>query len=289
MYQIPDKMNFRKNDVRSVSLVLLAFSMIMGTAFSNDAFAQSLGMSINVNANEGSSTLSVDGQTTTLLNDVTIVVTAPNGNIVSIDQVSPDLDGEYMADIQIGSLWKQDGWYTVSAQQGDSTLYQVSVQVEISGGSAMATSASESSLDFGTGSIVTPTDDVGGLTFTADAPEGALAIGIDGETDHSHTDVTIVVEAPNGNVIHVDQVSPMNGMFSTVIDVGCPSWAQDGFYTITAQQGESNFYRASAEVEIKDCVVVPEFGTIAALVLAVAIVSIIAVTARSKLSVMPRF
>ncbi|MDX1533365.1 MAG: PEFG-CTERM sorting domain-containing protein [Nitrosopumilaceae archaeon] len=33
----------------------------------------------------------------------------------------------------------------------------------------------------------------------------------------------------------------------------------------------------------------PEFGTIAALVLAVAIVSIIAVTARSKLSVIPRY
>ena len=289
MYQIPDKMNFRKNDIRSVSLVLLAFSMIMGTAFSSDAFAQNLGMSINVNANEGSSTLSVSGQTTTLLNDVTIVVTAPNGNIVSIDQVSPNLDGDYMADIQIGSLWKQDGWYIVSAQQGDSTLYQVSVQVEIAGGSAMATSASESSLDFGTGPIVTPTDDVGGLTFTADAPIGAIAIGIDGTTDHSHTDVTIVVEAPNGNVIHVDQITPMNGKFSTVIDIGCPSWAQNGFYTITAQQGESNFYRDSAEVDIKDCAVIPEFGTIAALVLAVAIVSIIAVTARSKLSVMPKF
>jgi len=34
--------------------------------------------------------------------------------------------------------------------------------------------------------------------------------------------------------------------------------------------------------------VVPEFGTIAALILVVAIVSIIAVTAKSKLSLMPR-
>ena len=285
----PNKMNFRKNDVRSVSLVLLAFSMILGTSFSSDAFAQAQGMSMNVNADEGSSTISVSGQTSTLLNDITILVTSPNGNVVSIDQVSPGLNGEYMTDVQIGSLWTQDGWYTVSAQQGDSSLYQMSIQVEISGGSAMAISESESSIDNGSGQIFTATDDIGGLTFTADAPEGALAIGIDGSTDHSHTDVTIVVEAPNGNVIHVDQVSPMNGKFSTVIDVGCPSWAQDGFYSITAQQGESNFYRASAEVEIKDCVVVPEFGTIAALVLAIAIVSIIAVTTRSKLSVIPRF
>ena len=77
-----NKMNFRKNDVRSVSLVLLAFSMIMGTAFTSDAYAQASGMSMDV-TNEGS-TLSVSGQTTTLLNDVTIRVTAPSGKVVDV-------------------------------------------------------------------------------------------------------------------------------------------------------------------------------------------------------------
>ena len=288
MYLIPNKMNFRKNDVRSVSLVLLAFSMIMGTALTSDAYAQGSGMSMDVTS-EGS-TLSVSGQTTTLLNDVTIRVTAPSGKVVDVAQVSPGLDGEYMKDIQIGSHWNENGWYTIRAQQGDSTLYQLTMQVEISGGSVMDVSESQSSLDFGTGSIVTPTDDVGGLTMTVDAPEGALAIGIDGQTDHTHTDVTLTVYAPNGNLISVDQITPnQNGAFSTVIGVGCPSWEQDGFYTITAKQGVNNFYSETAEVEIKDCVVVPEFGTIAAMILAIAIVSIIAVTARSKLSVMPRF
>ena len=59
MYLISNKMNFRKNNVRSLSLMLLAFSMIMGTAFQNDAFAQEMGMSVSVNADEGSKTLSV--------------------------------------------------------------------------------------------------------------------------------------------------------------------------------------------------------------------------------------
>ena len=35
--------------------------------------------------------------------------------------------------------------------------------------------------------------------------------------------------------------------------------------------------------------VVPEFGTIAVMILAVAIISIIAVTAKSRLSIMPRY
>ena len=283
-------MNFRKTDVRSLSLMLLAFSMIMGTALQNDAFAQEMGMSINVNADEGSKTLSVSGKTTSLLNDVTIMVVAPNGNIVSVDQVSPNLDGEYMTDIKIGSLWKQDGVYKVAAQQGTSSLRQVSVQVSISGGAAMATSVSESSMEKNPFMKSDPTDTKQGLTIVADAIEGSKTIGISGHTDRLNTDITIKVTAPNGNVISVDQITPdLNGNYDTDIQVGAALWSQDGFYTITAQQGQNTFYKASVKVDIKDGAVIPEFGTIAALVLAVAIVSIIAVTARSKLSVIPRY
>jgi predicted secreted protein with PEFG-CTERM motif len=42
-------------------------------------------------------------------------------------------------------------------------------------------------------------------------------------------------------------------------------------------------------VDILDGVVVPEFGTIAAMILAVAIISIIAISAKSRLSIIPRY
>ena len=48
-------------------------------------------------------------------------------------------------------------------------------------------------------------------------------------------------------------------------------------------------YQNSAEVEIVDGHVIPEFGVIAAMILAVAIVSIIVVTAKTKLSIVPRY
>ncbi len=66
-------------------------------------------------------------------------------------------------------------------------------------------------------------------------------------------------------------------------------WKQDGFYTITAQQGESSLYTDSADVEIVDGVIIPEFGAIAALVLAVAIISIIAISAKTRLNVIPKY
>ncbi|MDH3854240.1 MAG: PEFG-CTERM sorting domain-containing protein, partial [Nitrosopumilus sp.] len=49
-------------------------------------------------------------------------------------------------------------------------------------------------------------------------------------------------------------------------------------------------FPAGAEtIEIIGTYVIPEFGTIAAMILAVAIISIIAVSAKSRLSIIPRY
>jgi predicted secreted protein with PEFG-CTERM motif len=97
------------------------------------------------------------------------------------------------------------------------------------------------------------------------------------------------VTAPNGNVVSVAQVSPsINGEFTKIITTG-PLWKQDGSYTVTAQQDKSPEYTNSVQVDIKEGAVVPEFGTIAVMVLAVAIISIIAISAKSRLSIMPRY
>jgi predicted secreted protein with PEFG-CTERM motif len=49
------------------------------------------------------------------------------------------------------------------------------------------------------------------------------------------------------------------------------------------------FPAGTEEIEIIGTFVVPEFGTVAALILAVAIISIIAVSARSRLNVLPKY
>ena len=42
--------------------------------------------------------------------DITLTIIAPNGNVMTVDQISPNLDGEFAAEITVGgSLWKQDG------------------------------------------------------------------------------------------------------------------------------------------------------------------------------------
>jgi predicted secreted protein with PEFG-CTERM motif len=60
-------------------------------------------------------------------------------------------------------------------------------------------------------------------------------------------------------------------------------------YTITANQGVSSEHKESIKVEIKDGVVVPEFGVVASLVLAISIISIIIVSAKSKIAISTRY
>ncbi|MFL2905870.1 MAG: PEFG-CTERM sorting domain-containing protein [Nitrosopumilus sp.] len=43
------------------------------------------------------------------------------------------------------------------------------------------------------------------------------------------------------------------------------------------------------QIEIIGTFVIPEFGTIAAMILAVAIISIVAISAKSRLSIVPRY
>jgi predicted secreted protein with PEFG-CTERM motif len=128
-----------------------------------------------------------------------------------------------------------------------------------------------------------------GLTITADAVEGSTTITITGHATSGNTPVTIMVLAPNGNVVSIDQINPdSDGSFTSTIGVGGPMWKQDGVYSITAQQGSASMNKSTVEVEVADGAVVPEFGTIASLVLVVAISSIVVLSAKGRLSFTPR-
>jgi len=126
----------------------------------------------------------------------------------------------------------------------------------------------------------------GGMSLSADC--SGSSCDISGTTDRNG-DISLTITAPNGNIVGVSQLSPSGGSFMSTIEVGGPLWSQDGMYKISAQQGAASNYKTSTEVEIVDGHVIPEFGVIAVMILAVAIVSIIVVTAKTKLSIVPRY
>ena len=288
-------MNF-KNSTRSISLVLMAVAIMSVTSVHQDAFAKDAGMSLTAIAEEDGTIISISGETTSNITDVTLRVISPNGsNVVAVDQVTPDANGEFSTQFNV-SNWTQDGMYEIKANQGTSLLYSITVSVDVNGGMTAETSTTQSSIvDNYTAEDAlevtsSSTESAGGLSISANAVEGSDTIEITGQTSKTNQDVTFTVTSPNGNIVSIDQVSPeSSGDFATDILVGGPLWSQDGAYTVTAQQGNDSMFTDSVEVEVADGLVVPEFGTIAAMILAVAIISIVAISAKSRLSIVPRY
>ena len=266
------------------------------TSVHQDAFAKDAGMSLTAIAEEDGAIISVSGETTSNLTDVTFRVISPNGqNVVAVDQVAPDANGEFSTQFNV-SNWTQDGMYEIKANQGTSLLYSITVSVDVNSGMTVETSTTQSSIvdnytaDDALEVTSSSTESAGGLSISANAMEGSDTIEITGQTSKTNQDVTFTVTSPNGNLVSVDQVSPeSSGDFATDILVGGPLWSQDGAYVVTAQQGNDSMFTDSVEVEVADGLVVPEFGTIAAMILAVAIISIVAISAKSRLSIVPRY
>jgi len=275
-------MNSRRYTMTSLSIVFLALTIMSVSAIGQNAYAAGGGMSLSADCS--GSSCDISGTTDRNDEPVMLVVTASNGNIVEIGQLD-SAGGSYSTSINVGAL---DGSYTIAVNQGSSSKYSLSVSVDVSGGSSDA-SASVSNMvaasEEEAGAVATSAS---GLTLTAGGMEGSTTIDVSGTTDRSG-DITLTVTAPNGNIVTVSQISPSGDSFATTITTGGALWSQDGMYTIKAVQGAASSHQVSAEVEVIDGHVIPEFGVIAVMILAVAIVSIIVVTAKTKLSLVPRY
>ena len=208
-------------------------------------------------------------------------VIAPDGEVIRSPKIQFDDDGTFKRLIHAPLPSFKVGTYTVVASHED-VAKSPRIQFTVTGDSLVKETVAAP----GTGDrIIFP-----GLEITAEALEGSDTITITGTAISSDTDITFTINSPNGNLVSVEQISPdANGEFIIEIKTGGPLWIEDGIYTVTANQGIASEFQDSVDVEIVEGRVIPEFGTVAAMILVIAIVSIIAITSKSKLSVMPRF
>jgi predicted secreted protein with PEFG-CTERM motif len=209
---------------------------------------------------------------------ISIMVIAPNGNVVSIDQVMVNSDKTFGTELAAGgALMKAGGEYTIQVLYGTENR------------------TAETSFSFG-GS--TPMDD--------------NLIGVSG------TDFMVSFEITGGNLISITPDVDANSLIIAInafddgqltitlprelIDALMEDGDDDYFVLVDGEEVDFDetttstdrtlvisFPAGAEEIEIIGTFVVPEFGAIAALILAVAIISIIAVSAKSRLSIMPRY
>ena len=215
---------------------------------------------------------------------ITLTVISPDGEIIYAPELPFDDDGVFKRLIHPPLPSFKDGIYTVIASHED-TEKTAQIQFTVTGSSISPT---ESPIKSTEPEIID--NKPSAITLSAETTFGDNKIIVTGSTISSTTDVTFTVTSPNGNLISIAQVTPgTNGEFSTEIISGGPLWKEDGFYTITANQGLSSEHKQSVQVEISNGVVVPEFGSIAVMILVVAIISIIVVSSKSRLSIISRY
>ncbi len=262
-------------------LALVAISLIpLSSAFADGKIE----LSSDQNKIKPTDTVLVYGKVSGVTNyiPVKLTVLAPDGEIVFSPQLKIDANGEFKRLIHPPLPSFKLGTYTVVASH-DNVSTSPRIQFIVTGQSLVK---EDQGIAPGTGDKKI----VPGLEISAIALEGSDTITITGTPVSRDTAITFTIFSPTGKLVSVEQITPQTlNPFTVEIKTGGPLWTEDGIYTITANQGIASEFQDSVEVEIVKGRIIPEFGTIAAMILVISIMSIIAVSAKSKLSVMPRF
>jgi predicted secreted protein with PEFG-CTERM motif len=144
---------------------------------------------------------------------------------------------------------------------------------------------------------IAPPEDIIPITVTVDktAYDHNSIIMVSGHVLHPYPgqDVAMKVISPSGNIVFATQLSlDNNGDYSTKINTASSLMGENGQYTLYVQQGDEQARTNQVQFQLSaqpGGPSIPEFGPIAALVLAIAIVSIIAVSAKTGLRFMPKY
>ena len=276
---------------KHVLFVAVTILILVGTGAVSQAFAAfTITIETDKDVYDHSSVITVTGQVEPVdpNSEVSIQVWAPNGNLVDIAQVSVNSDGNFSAMFNTTS-WGSDGTYMIKAKYGiladTTTSVELTNAIEVSetGTAVTGTAVTETAVTGTAGESLhklMPGQIEYDITcnaipaFFANADDDSIVIYLD-PTDDGILTVTL----------HEELIKPFeDGTFVVIVDNQVmEDFTQIGnTLTIPCVAG-------TEKIEIHGSWAIPEFGVIAAMILAVAIVSIIVVTAKTRLSIVPRY
>ena len=231
--------------------------------------------------------------------DVLLQVVSPRNNIVQIAQIEVDpYNGIFHKDIEtsIGGVWKESGNYVVRAFYFDNKgvtqfsygLSSVGVKETPLGAEEVTQNEIEEGIDV---TELVGVENIGedslliegvNVNYTID---GGKIISIVPDIDETSLIIEIRTTSDGELVITLPK-DVIDGIFFVLVDgeeINYSEELNDNSSTLTIP-----FHDGSEEIEIIGTFVIPEFGTIVVLVLAISIIAIIAVTSKSRLSLMPK-
>jgi len=278
---------------KHVLFVAVTILIIAGTGLASQAFAATtITIETDKNVYDHTDTIMITGTVSPVDENevpVTIMLVNQYTSIVEINQLVVNSDGSWSGQIVLNPenrLQSEDGIYEIRAQYGST---KITTSVELTN----AIEASE------TGTPVTGTT---GTTVTGPSGESFYKLGA-GQIEYDITcnttpgffanadddSIVIYLEPTDDGIItvtlHEEIIKPFgDGTFVVIVDnQEMQDFTQVGnTLTIPCVAG-------TEKIEIHGSWAIPEFGVIAAMILAVAIVSIIVITAKTRLSLVPRY
>ena len=215
---------------------------------------------------------------------LTIQILDPNNNLAQVAQIDVSQDGKYTDTIKaVGTLWKTNGVYTVKVQYGPPNV------------TAQSTFAFQSTFapTVGAFQLKDPTSQ---QTFNVNYTISGGTVKIMTIDAQSLSVIVTINSTSNGNI---ELQLPR-----TLIDSKLSSGQDDPFIVVIdgaevkalSDSGSSNFrnvnipfLQGDQDIEIIGTWIVPEFGTLAVIIFAVALLAIIGISAKTGLKFMAKY
>ena len=280
---------------KHVLFVAVTILILAGTGLASQAFAATtITIETDKNVYDHTDTITITGTVFPVDQNevpVTIMLINQYTSIVEINQLVVNSDGSWSGQIILNPenrLQSEDGIYEIRAQYGST---KITASIEL-------TNVVETSEGVGTevGTAIT------GTTVTGPSGESFYKLGA-GQIEYDITcnatpgffanadddSIVIYLEPTDDGIItvtlHEEIIKPFgDGTFVVIVNnQEMQDFTQVGnTLTIPCVAG-------TEKIEIHGSWAIPEFGVIAAMILAVAIVSIIVITAKTRLSLVPRY
>ena len=270
------------------SYALIVIFIVAGTSITS-AFAIPISIETDNDVYDHSSIITVTGQIANLDPNylaVALKVLSPNGNIAGVAQPGVNNDGSFMGTFNTsGYSWKNNGTYQIIAtyQKIDTTI---SIEIK---------DAIETGMTAETAAATAPIAETEAASFY-EFPEGQIAYDITCST----TSPSFIGNGDDSTLdIYIDATD--DGVLTITLDESIIKPFDDGtFFVLVNNEEVQDFVQEGNKITIpckvgdeKISIVgswaIPEFGTIAVMILVVAIVSIIIVSAKTKLSLVPKY
>ncbi|KAG2476704.1 MAG: conserved exported protein of unknown function [Nitrosopumilales archaeon] len=259
------------------------FFVIILFFFTTPSFAQEPILSVNVSNDsfEEGDTIVISGKVSIIILETPVTIQIFNeGNLIEIAQIVVAQDGSFTHTILAeGQLWQNEGNYTVRAAYGEGNIAEASFeffkQIAITDTSEFFEVDAGSSGTFDVEYIIR-----GGTVkdMIVDPEIFALIVIIESTGDGSLT-----LDLPRVS-IDATKSDGSDDLFIILIDgievIYDESITNEKTRTITIQ-----FEQGDSDIEVIGTFIIPEFGTIASLILAVSIISVIILSAKKKMQI----